>query len=169
MFCFAFAGGRGLSGSSALSSNKEIITIAQSQIGIREVTGNNDGVMVETYLAVAGLKKGEPWCAAFLSWIFKKAGYAQPSTGWSPALFPSQRLVKLPAAGLLFGIYFPSLKRIGHCGLIENVNGNWLSCVEGNTNINGSRDGDGVYRKLRHTKTIHRYSDWITNNLKRKE
>jgi hypothetical protein len=63
---------------------------------------------------------------------------------------------------VLFGIYFPTLKRIAHCGAIEQVNGNWISGIEGNTSVNGSRDGDGVYRKLRHIKTIYRYADWIT-------
>ncbi|SMD15067.1 hypothetical protein SAMN04488101_1189 [Pedobacter nyackensis] len=167
MFCFAIVGGRGLSGSSDVS-HEQIVAIAQSQIGIREATGNNDGPEVEAYLASVGLKKGEPWCAAFLSWVFKKGGYSAPVTGWSPALFPSRRLVKIPAPGVLFGVYFPSLKRIAHCGVVERVNGNWLSCVEGNTNTNGSRNGDGVYRKLRHVKTIYRYSDWINNNSKKK-
>lgn len=167
MFCFAFAGWGGLPCSSIVI-NEQIVAIAQSQIGVREATGNNDGPEVEAYLTSVGLKKGEPWCAAFLSWIFKKAGYKQPRTAWSPALFPSQRLVKLPAPGVLFGIYFPSLERIAHCGLIERVNGNWLSCVEGNTNLSGSRNGDGVYRKLRHAKTIYRYSNWISNNSKKK-
>lgn len=167
MFCFAFAGWRGLPGSSIVT-NEQVVAIAQSQIGIREATGNNDGPEVEAYLASVGLKKGEKWCAAFLSWIFKKAGYEQPRTGWSPALFPSQRLVKLPAPGVLFGIYVPSLKRIAHCGLIERVNDNWLSCVEGNTNLSGSRNGNGVYRKLTHAKTIYRYSNWISNDSKKK-
>ena len=171
VFCFAFTVGNRLSGSSVVSATsvqrtpgKEplIIAIAQKQLGIREASGNNDGPQVEAYLATVGLKKGEPWCAAFLSWVFKQAGYAQPRTGWSPALFPADRQVKLPAQGLLFGIYFPTLKRIAHCGVIERVNGSWISGIEGNSNVNGSRDGDGVYRKLRHVKTIYRYADWIT-------
>lgn len=167
LFCFAFANWPGLPGHSIVST-EPVVTIAQSQIGVTEATGNNDGARIEAYLATTGLKKGEPWCAAFLSWVFKQAGYEQPVTAWSPALFPSVRQVKLPAPGMLFGIYFPSLQRIGHCGIIEQVNGNFIIGIEGNTNLNGSRDGNGVHRKLRHVKTIYRYADWINNNKKKK-
>lgn len=150
-------------------STEPIIAIAQSQIGVMEATGNNDGAKVEAYLATTGLKKGEPWCAAFISWVFKQAGYEQPATAWSPALFPAPRQVKSPAPGMLFGIYFKSLQRISHCGIIERINGNFIIGIEGNTNLNGSRDGNGVHRRLRHTKTIYRYADWINKNKKRKE
>ncbi len=167
MFCFAFANWPGLPGDSVVS-NEPIVAIAQSQIGVKEATGNNDGVEVEAYLAATGLKKGEPWCAAFLSWVFKQAGYEQPVTGWSPALFPLARQVKVPAPGIVFGIYFPSLKRIAHCGIIEQVKGNFIFGIEGNTNLSGSREGNGVHRKLRHVKSIYRYADWISNNSKKK-
>ena len=76
-----------------------LIAIAQSQIGVKEAKGNNDGIEVEAYLAVAGLKKGEPWCAAFLNWVIKQAKYPQPRTGWSPALFPEDRRIKTPSPG----------------------------------------------------------------------
>jgi len=167
MFCFAFANWTGLPGSSVVS-NYPIVAIAQSQIGIKEATDNNDGPNVEAYLATTGLKKGEPWCAAFLTWVFRQAGYGQPVTAWSPALFPSTRLVRAPAPGIIFGIYFHSLKRIAHCGIIERVNGNFITGIEGNTNLSGSREGNGVHRKLRHVKTIYRYADWINNNSKKK-
>ncbi len=168
LFCFAFAGWRGLPGSSTVNTNDydHIVVIAQAQIGVKEATDNNDGLQVEAYLAAAGLSKGQPWCAAFLTWVFKQAGYDQPRTGWSPALFPVGRQVKIPSPGLVFSIYFPALNRIAHCGLIEQVKGNWISGIEGNTNVSGSRDGDGVYRKLRHVKTVHRYANWIRGNKK---
>lgn len=170
MFCFAFAGWCSLPGGSTVSTNDydRIVGLAQAQIGVREATGNNDGLQVEAYLSAARLKNGQPWCAAFLTWVFKQAGYDQPRTGWSPALFPVSRQVKTASAGLVFGIYFPALNRIAHCGLVEQVKGNWITGIEGNTNVSGSRDGDGVYRKLRHVKTVHRYADWIINHSKKK-
>jgi hypothetical protein len=76
VFYFAFTVGNRLSGSSVVNTSsvqhspgKEalIIAIAQKQLGIREATGNNDGPQVEAYLATVGLKKGELWCAVFLS------------------------------------------------------------------------------------------------------
>ncbi|TKC59232.1 peptidoglycan-binding protein [Pedobacter hiemivivus] len=168
LLCLAFAGRSRLFSSSTVEQESDmLIAIAQSQVGVKEAKGNNDGVEVEAYLAVADLKKGEPWCAAFLSWVFKQAGHHQPRTGWSPALFPEDRKVKTPSPGLVFGIYFLTLKRIAHCVIVERVKGSWVTGIEGNTNLNGSRDGDGVYRKLRHVKTIYRYANWMNNHQKK--
>ena len=143
-----------------------LLKIASSQIGIREATGNNDGPQVEKYLAYTGNKKGEPWCASFVSWVFGQAGLAQPRTGWSPALFPKERVLKKAKTAAVFGVYFPDKQRIAHVGLIERQRGNWHYTIEGNTNLKGSREGDGVYRKLRHSRTIVKYADWLPQQEK---
>lgn len=101
----------------------EIIEIAQSQIGIREVGGNNKGKEVEAYLSYTNLPKGNPWCAAFVSWIYGRAGFSNPKTAWSPALFPHYRITKNPKPADVFGLYFSSLKRIAHCGIVEKMKG----------------------------------------------
>ena len=137
-----------------------VLPIALGELGVRELTGKNDGGRVEAYLASAGLKKGQPWCAAFVTWVYRQAGYLQPRTGWSPALFPAARKVKSTKPGVVFGIYYPELKRIGHCGFVLQLKTDWLDTVEGNTNGGGSREGDGVYRKRRHVRTVYAYADW---------
>ena len=138
----------------------QLLHIASSQIGIREATGKNDGPQVEKYLSYTGNKKGEPWCASFVSWVFGQAGFEQPRTAWSPSLFPKAKLVPLGTPATVFGIYFPDKRRIAHAGIVEKQKHNWLYTIEGNTNIEGSREGDGVYRKMRHIKTIKYYADW---------
>lgn len=150
-----------------LTQRTRILAIAQSQIGVREALGKNDGVAVENYLRYTSNKKGSPWCASFVSWVFGQAGYAQPKTAWSPALFPLARQTLNPLPADVFGIYFSSLKRIAHCGLIEKRQGSYVISIEANTNIDGSREGDGVYRKRRHLKTIKYFADWL--NRERKE
>lgn len=140
---------------------RNLIAVAEAELWVREATGHNDGKRVEEYLATVRLKKGEPYCAAFVSWVFKEAGYAAPRTGWSPSLFPYGRVVKAAAPGNVFGIYFPALKRIAHCGLVTGVKGNWIETIEGNTNGSGGREGDGVYRRLRNKNTVRAYADWI--------
>lgn len=137
-----------------------LIPIAKAELWVREATGNNDGFRVWEYQAAVGLKQGDPYCAAFVSWVFKQAGYASPRTGWSPALFPMAKLVKAAAPGNVFGIYFPSLKRIAHCGFVESVKNDWIGTIEANTSIAGSREGDGVYRRMRHKRSVYRYAKW---------
>lgn len=158
LICFA-AFGR--SGVPQRNSVNEIMNIARAELGVREKTGKNDGIKVEAYLKYVGFKKGNPWCAAYVSWVFKQAGYPKPRTAWSPSLFPSARLIKEPSAGMVFGIYFLDLKRIAHCGLIENIQGDFLLTIEGNTNVEGSREGQGVYRRLRHKRTVNKYANWL--------
>ncbi|WP_231625464.1 peptidoglycan-binding protein [Pedobacter sp. R20-19] len=144
-----------------ISVQQRIITIAQSQIGVREATGHNDGRQIEAYLHYTGLKKGNPWCAAFVSWVFGQAGFCQPVTAWSPNLFPIKRRTTNIGPATIFGVYFPSLKRIAHCGLVAQKNGHWLITIEGNTNMDGSREGNGVHRKRRLVQSIKLFADWI--------
>jgi len=143
-----------------LPAPQRLIPIAMAELWVREKTGKNDGKRVEEYLASVKLKKGDPYCAAFVSWVFQQAGYELPRTGWSPALFPAARLAKAAAPGNVFGIYFPALKRIAHCGLVVSSRSDWVSTVEGNTDASGGREGGGVYQRLRHKKSIRLYSDW---------
>jgi len=153
-----------------LKENKgreRLVNIARLEVGVRELTGNNDGKRVEEYLAGVKLKKGQPWCAAFLSWVFAKAGYSAPRTGWSPALFNSRVNAKVICPGHIFGVWFPDLKRIAHVGMVQKREGDWIVSIEGNTNIAGSREGDGVYRKRRHLKAIHAYADWLKTDRRK--
>lgn len=138
----------------------KLVKIAERELGVREATGNNDGPKVEEYLATVHLKKNAPWCAAFICWLYQQAGFTEPRTGWSPTLFPKRRIVNEAKPGVVLGIYFPDLKRIAHCGLVTKVTGSWIYSVEGNTNKQGSREGNGVYRRMRHIRTIKYFSDW---------
>jgi hypothetical protein len=81
-----------------------VIDIARKEIGVRE-SGHNSGARIREYLAYVGFKEGAPWCAAYLSWCFAKAGLGQPRSAWSPALFPAERIVNPSLAT-------PSLPRV---------------------------------------------------------
>lgn len=151
-----------------LTQRTSVLNIARSQLGIREATGKNDGAAVEAYLNYTANRKGEPWCASFISWVYGKAGFSQPKTAWSPALFPVAKQTINPLPADVFGIYYFKLRRIAHCGLIEAVKGNWVKTIEGNTNAESAREGNGVYRKLRHKLTIAVYANWL-NHLKKGE
>lgn len=168
--------------------------IYDSQIGIRE-RGNNTGLEVDKYLNYVNLKKGQPWCAAFVCWVYGQAGVENPRSGWSPALFKRNKViwdrvesVKLkvesrekhkdgnslesmsvhpttntqhPTTGDIFGLFFPEKKRIAHTGFIDQWDGTWLITVEGNTNVSGGREGDGVYRKRRLVKSVYQVARYI--------
>lgn len=142
------------------------------EIGVRELTGHNDGSRVETYLHTAGLGKGYAWCGAFVNWVFAVNGVRTvKAPAWAPAWFPNKNLIyhqgkkirEPPDSGDVFGIYFQSKKRIAHVGFIDKWGDKWVTTVEGNTNEAGSRDGDGVYRKRRIKRQIYKVSNFIGN------
>jgi len=143
----------------AVQNRKNIIAIAKKEIGVQE-SMENSSPRIDEYNAYVGFKK-VAWCASFVSWCHWQAGYPQPKTAWSPALFPAKRLAKNPMAGMVFGIYFNDLKRIGHAGIVEKVRNDWIFSIEGNTSLTGSREGTGVYRRMRHVRSIHHFADWV--------
>ncbi len=164
------------------SSRQTLRCIYTSQIGVREATGKNDGPEVEKYLKFIDLEKGYSYCAAFICWSMAQAGLVNPKNGWAPALFPAKQVIwartgggATPQTGDVFGLYFQELKRIAHCGFVDQWDKVWCVTVEANTNDIGSvifvndpanpiRAGptkEGVYRKKRLVKTIYKVADWI--------
>ncbi len=82
---------------------KKVLTVACQKVGTKEATGKNDGEFINECLALCGLDnqkqlqatgKGYAWCAAFVSWVFDKAGIAPKPNAWAPAWFPESKLVK---------------------------------------------------------------------------
>lgn len=167
-------------------TKKKVRQIYTSQLGIREKQPNS-GPDVEKYLHYVNLSKGNPWCAAFVCWVYGQAGIDNPRTGWSPGLFTAKNVIwtrmklkvesgtlkasaqssmpighiGLPTTGDVFGIYFPEKGRIAHVGFIDQWGDSWLITVEGNTNESESSEGDGVYRKRRLTRSIYRVARYI--------
>ena len=154
--------------------------IYMAELGVREKSGRNDGSRVEEYLRYVNLKRGDPWCAAFVCWVLGKAGVENPRTGWSPGLFTKSRVcwqrtgipgngyavqqskkIYTPKQGDVFGIWFPDKQRIAHVGFVDKWDNTWVTTVEGNTNEAGSREGDGVYRKRRLVRSVWGVADWI--------
>ena len=156
--------------SSILHAQLSVSDIYSKEIGVRERTGNNDGQRVEEYLRSCNLKNGNPWCAAFVTWTFKQAKLDDIVSAYSPSWFPNKSTIytkgvkgnKTPQKADVFGIYFSNKGRIAHVGFID-VWGNNSYCitVEGNTNDEGSREGDGVYRKRRLKSQIYKVSRFL--------
>jgi len=139
-----------------------LIEVARETIGWREEPGNS-GPVVDKILASVGLEgTGAPWCAAWVVYVgdeaFGKKNNPFPRSAWSPDFVKDPKWDRgrgqTPDRADAFGIYFQSLKRVAHTGIIEKVDGKWAVTIEGNTNDNGSREGDGVYRKRRPLCTI---------------
>jgi hypothetical protein len=149
---------------------EKVVALAESQLHVREATGNNDGREVEMYLRSVGLKKGQPWCAAYASWLHIENNIPNPESGWSPAWFTANvvyaarqpRITPFESRpAQVFGLYYESKKRIAHVGIITGETRLHYKTIEGNTNTAGSNEGDGVYRKIRKKESIYMISDFV--------
>jgi len=128
---------------------------------VHEVGGENRGERVEEYLAAAGLGPGNPWCASFVTWCLRKAGYqGGPQAGagavryWAKWAEDRGRLLS-GGAFARRGDLFLWLNEdgTGHTGFVCEVARKlgfwWVRTLEGNSNEAGSREGDAVVRKWR--------------------
>lgn len=147
-----------------------VATTYMLEVGVRESTGKNDGRDVEKYLASVGLGKGYAWCAAFVRWCLDQANVNSSITAWSPTahnksdiVYYKQKWRRNAQSGDVFTLYYERLGRIGHTGFVNRTynDDSMVETVEGNTNVQGSREGDGVYLKFRPIKTIYSITNWI--------
>jgi len=145
--------------------------IYTSLIGVKEATGHNDGPMVEKILASARLKKGDPWCAATVCFSFLEAGVKAIISGYCPNWFPKSKVIysrngkctQVPFTADVFGIWFANMGRIAHEGFVDfwPSNSPFLVTVEGNTNKDGSREGNLCARKRRLKSQIYQISRYL--------
>ena len=146
--------------------------VASKEVGQREVGKNNFGPGPKKYLAATNLNEGNPYCAAFAKWIYKEVGIKTPgANAWSPSWFPEDRVkykrgkrnTYKPKPGDPFGIFFQEKKRIAHLGIIElfSEEDGQVNTIEANTNVGGSREGQGVYRLRRSINAIYVVANWI--------
>ena len=143
-----------------------------SQIGVTELTGHNDGVQVEKYLASVGLPKGFAYCAAGCHWSFMTAGVKTTINAAAASTFNKNNLVYLnrvklknPIAGAdVIQFWIPSLNGIHHCGFWDKEHGNGMyESVEFNTSVGSGifQEGGGVGRKIRSYNATYAISRWI--------
>lgn len=141
----------------------EVLTIATSQIGVKETSANR-GPQVDDYLLAVGLHpigNNYSWCAAFVYWCFKKASdtlhcrnpvykTAGCLEHWNNAYcnkISTATAIKYPTKikpGNIFIIDFGHGH--GHTGIVVSTNGGYLTTIEGNTNPELSSNGYGVFK-----------------------
>ena len=147
-------------------------------LGLKELTGNNDGPEIERMLLNCGINIPAPYCACYLHNGLLDIGLNggpghQPA--FTPRWFEDKNRIKYVRdvsnihmnfeKGWVFGVYFRNLQRIAHVGVIlEDFGDGYVLTIEGNTNSAGSREGNGVFIRIRHKSEIYKCADWLTNN-----
>lgn len=148
---------------------KNVVDTLVSYIGVKELTGNNDGPEVEMFIASTGLnpKGGYAWCAAFISYVFQANSLSVPKySARAAAWFDKDHAIpnKDAIAGDLGSLYYARLGRIGHIVMYLEPFDNptpYVTTGEGNTNAEGSREGNQSAKRFRPKGIIHSSANWI--------
>jgi hypothetical protein len=156
------------------------LAAAEEARPVREQPRNsNRGPQVDAYLKRVGLGPGYAWCCAFVYYCFDEAarqlGRPNPmlkTAGcmdhWRRAASQGARLTPASEAmanpqrvqpGAIF--IMDHGRGLGHTGLIERMDGGWMTTLEGNTDASKTREGGGVYRLTRKVAEVNRgYIDY---------
>ena len=134
-------------------SMKRVIEIARGDIGEKEWPAGSNRVK---YWELFGPGwQGQPWCVAFLAWVFDKAGERMAFFGGGKTAsctillrWYREQGLTVPAAqaqpGDIVLLNFSDGISPDHCGLVVERNGSTVETVEGNTSAgNGSQDNGG--------------------------
>ncbi|GAA0926701.1 hypothetical protein GCM10009554_07090 [Kribbella koreensis] len=132
---------------------RELLTWAAAQVRTMEKPlGSNKN----PYAAKAGHANGQAWCATFLvaGWKINKVPLvAGTDTAFTPSMQAgfknAGKLFNSPRAGDVGFLFDKDLGRIAHVFFVERVEGDFVKTIEGNTNLDGSRTGVGVFRHSR--------------------
>ena len=100
--------------------------------------------------------QGQPWCVAFLWWVFQQAGERMAFFGGGQTASCGMLLRWYKEQGLVYSVAevkvgdivilnFHGTKDTEHCGLVVDADGTYVATIEGNTSpgLEGSQDNGG--------------------------
>lgn len=163
-----------------LSMQQKYEAALREYIGVKELTGNNDGEAIVAILKSCGINIPAPWCACFLHQGLLDIGLNGGPT-FQPAFTPRwfqqpERIVWTRdinsikehwQKGWVGGIYFRKLGRVGHvAAVLEDFGDGYVLTIEGNSNSQGAREGNRVSLRIRHKSEFYIVADWLQNNEK---
>jgi len=142
---------------------QELVKIARKEIGVSEVRGTNRGPRVDDYQRATWLdeKDWAAWCAAFVCWCVREAmalggpyTFKRPRTAgawdferWSKEQDKSTQTSRNVAVIKAGDIVIFTHSHIGIA--VEDSHHGTVQTVEGNGNLQGSRDGGSVVEQTR--------------------
>lgn len=159
-----------------------LVTLAEAEVGVTERGGNNRGPRIAHYQAATNLAPGPwPWCAAFVAFILRewlrdprvrwelnlssdkevevwrcKSARAYDWERWGTRIHRAQVFDENTLARAGDFVIFD----FSHIGIVaedQDRHQSPIITIEGNTNAQGSREGDGVWKKTRKPQVVRSY------------
>jgi hypothetical protein len=155
-------------------ATQRVLLTLRHEVGVREdfVNGhfNNRGRKVEEYQNADTLPGvGYSWCVSLLAWAFLTSfGQLLCDQVWlrsasCDAILDWARRHRIlnatPEAGCM-GLVLASKNDAVHGFAVEEVLAKSIRTIEGNTNVDGSREGNGVYARRRALESRYQFIHW---------
>ena len=139
----------------------EALTKAVNELGVSEYPADTNNVKYNTWYYGRMVEGREyPWCAAFISFLFKdepklvkKTNSCQQMLEWFEV---RNRIVTDPQPGdIVFFKFKTNSRRTNHVGIVVSVQGkNNITTIEGNTSLSSNDNGGKVMQRRRTMKNI---------------
>ena len=139
-----------------MRTRDDVLKIAAWQLGVLE---NPAGSNRQKYGEAYGMN-GQPWCVMFVWWVFREAGFNLRKTASCTDLSNAYKAAGQwvtsgykPGDIVMFD-FTGKRSKTEHCGIVEKVNGNTLTTIEGNTGTASNANGGAVMRRARDVRFV---------------
>ena len=141
-----------------MATAEKILEIARSQIGTKESPAKSDNVKYNTAYYGREVSDGKhPWCAVFVWWVFREAGFSLYKTASCTtfmnrykAFAPGQVVTGSYKPGdIVFFDFSGKRKKTEHVGIVVGVVGGTVLTIEGNTGTGNDANGGAVMKRRR--------------------
>src|ERR1041385_8124114 len=133
-----------------------VLQLAGSQVGYHEghnAAGWNNAQKYSQQLPGFTWSDKQPWCATFAHWCLYQAGVEVPEGARSASCLTSVRAFRKAGrcteSPVVGAVVFYGANGGEHCGIVHHWDLQHIQTFEGNTNTNGSAEGDGADMKER--------------------
>jgi hypothetical protein len=134
---------------------------ARTQLGYHEGESAGHWNNIQKYAPVLGFANGQAWCDTFANFIFWLVGATVPPGAKSAGCLASVAAYKKAGRWTLYPVVgaqvFYGTGGGEHTGIVIGYDDTNVTAIEGNTNTNGSAEGDGVYQKVRARRSPYVY------------
>lgn len=148
-----------------MASANDILTLAASYIGVKENPPNSNNVIFNTHYYGGPVNSPNlHWCVAFVWDIFRMTGAsalfygggktASCSTLWAYHKGRGQEVRDFKPGDIVFFDFSGGKKKTEHVGIVESLDGGYITTIDGNTGTGSEANGGAVMRRKRALKYV---------------
>jgi uncharacterized protein (TIGR02594 family) len=122
-----------IEGSTQSTHDQLWMTVANAEVGQKEIVGGQDNPRIVEYHQATTLKADDDetaWCSSFVCWCLAKAGYASTKSAWAQSFANYGTKLDGPKKGCI--VVFKWSSSSGHVGFCEDFDADTVMVLGGN-------------------------------------